>query len=56
MNKNKLKDYLEFASKHYLSLKDLMRKQEKELYEHEHKGKVKFIELLLLKIAHGDFN
>jgi len=46
----KLKDYLIFAKYHYSSLADLMEKEGKERYANEHRGKVKFIELLLLKL------
>jgi hypothetical protein len=52
----KVKKYLEWAKNHYSSLAELMDKEKKEKYRIQHEGKVKFINLLLLKIEVGDFD
>jgi len=50
MDKKEFEDYLKFAKKHYTLLADLMEEKGKEKYANEHRGKVKFIDLLLLMI------
>jgi len=56
MNKEKITEYLKFAKEHYQSLSKLMKIQNKEKYSIEHSGKIKFIDLLILKINNNDFN
>jgi len=56
MNEGKFVQYLKFARDHYISLGNLMENQKEERYANEHRGKIKFINLLLLKIEEGDFD
>jgi hypothetical protein len=69
MNKDKFIEWLKTIQNHYFDLSILMFNQseeddnyvEAELeakkgYGHQHRGKTKFIDLILLKIQKGDFN
>ena len=44
---DELIEYLEFAENHYFYLAELMQREGKLTYYHEHIGKVKFIKLLM---------
>ena len=56
MVNEQLDKYLKWAKNHYKSLAKLMENSNKEQYKIEHLGKVKFIDLLLLKNIEGEFD
>lgn len=59
LDKIKLIEELEFLRRHYDRLAELMGVNDphpQNIYQHEHMGKVKFIDYLILRIRDEDFD